>query len=171
MYQNQYVVSLKFTQCYRPNIFLFIYLFILNIIYLLFFIFGCFGSSLLHVGFLQLRQAGATLHRGEWASRCSSFFHCGAWALGMRVSVVVALGLSSCGARALECRLSSCGAWAQLLHGMWDLRAPALEPVSPALAGGFLTTEPPGKSHIFLFKMYKYSFCITYLNINETKFV
>ena len=30
---------------------------------------------------------------------------------------------------------------------MWDLPGPGLEPVSPALAGGFLTTAPPGKSH------------------------
>ena len=29
---------------------------------------------------------------------------------------------------------------------MWDLPRPGLEPVSPALAGGFLTTVPPGKS-------------------------
>ena len=29
---------------------------------------------------------------------------------------------------------------------MWDLPRPGLEPVSPALAGGFLTTAPPGKS-------------------------
>ena len=29
---------------------------------------------------------------------------------------------------------------------MWDLPGPGLEPVSPELAGGFLTTEPPGKS-------------------------
>ena len=28
---------------------------------------------------------------------------------------------------------------------MWDLPGPGLEPVSPALAGGFLTTAPPGK--------------------------
>ena len=28
---------------------------------------------------------------------------------------------------------------------MWDLPGPELEPVSPALAGGFLTTAPPGK--------------------------
>ena len=32
------------------------------------------------------------------------------------------------------------------VHGMWDLPRPGLEPVSPALAGGFLTTAPPGKS-------------------------
>ena len=35
-----------------------------------------------------------------------------AWALGMRASVVVACGLSSCGSWTLEHRLSSCGAWA-----------------------------------------------------------
>ena len=29
---------------------------------------------------------------------------------------------------------------------MWDLPGPGLEPVSPALAGGFLTAAPPGKS-------------------------
>ena len=40
---------------------------------------------------------------------------------------------------------SSCGARASLLRGMWDLPGPGLEPVSPALAGGFLTTVPPGK--------------------------
>ena len=52
---------------------------------------------------------------------------------------------SSCGSRALERRLSSCGTRAQLLCGMWDLPGPGIEPVSPALAGGFLTTAPPGK--------------------------
>ena len=41
---------------------------------------------------------------------------------------------------------SSCGAQAYLLHGMWDLSGPGIEPMSPALAGGFLTTVPPGKS-------------------------
>ena len=35
---------------------------------------------------------------------------CGAWVLGARASVVVAHGLRSCGLRALERRLSSCGA-------------------------------------------------------------
>ena len=42
-------------------------------------------------------------------------------------------------------RLSNCGSRAQLLPGMWDLPRPGLEPVSPALAGRFLTTAPPGK--------------------------
>ena len=47
-------------------------------------------------------------------------------------------------------RLSSCGSQAQLLHGMWDLPGPGHEPVSPALAGGFLTTAPPGKPRLFV---------------------
>ena len=47
-------------------------------------------------------------------------------------------------------RLSSCGARAWLLRGMWDLPRPGLEPVSPALAGRFLTTAPPGKPSNFL---------------------
>ena len=34
---------------------------------------------------------------------------------------------------------------------MWDLPGPGIEPVSPALAGGFLTTGPLGKS-LFIFK-------------------
>ena len=42
-------------------------------------------------------------------------------------------------------RLSSCGARAQLLRGMWDPPRPGLEPVSPALAGRLSTTAPPGK--------------------------
>ena len=37
---------------------------------------------------------------------------------------------------------------------MWDLPGPGLEPVSPALAGGFLTTAPPGKSLFFKKKIY-----------------
>ena len=32
-----------------------------------------------------------------------------------------------------------------MLRGMWDLPGPGLEPLSPALAGGFLTTAPPGR--------------------------
>ena len=112
--------------------------------------FGCVGSSLLHAGFLQLWRAGATLRCGARASHCGGFFCCRAWALGVQASVVVARGLSSCGSRALERRLSSCGARAQLLRGMWDLPGPGLEPVSPALAGRFLTTVPPGKSLFFI---------------------
>ena len=44
-------------------------------------------------------------------------------------------------------RLGSFGSRASLLRGMWDLPGPGLEPVSPALAGRFSTTAPPGKPH------------------------
>ena len=49
-------------------------------------------------------------------------------------------------------KLSNCGSWAQLLRGLWDFPRPGLEPVSPALAGRFSTTAPPGKPlFIFIF--------------------
>ena len=48
-------------------------------------------------------------------------------------------------------RLSSCGSRAQLLRGMWDPPRPGLEPVSPALAGRFSTTAPPGKPRKSIF--------------------
>ena len=51
----------------------------------------------------------ATLLWGAQASHCGGF-SCGARALGAQASVVVARGLSSCDLRALERRLSSCGA-------------------------------------------------------------
>ena len=48
--------------------------------------------------------------------------------------------------------LSSCGAWAQLLHSMWDLSSLARDkPAFPELQGGFLTTGPPGKSRELIF--------------------
>ena len=109
------------------------------------FIFGCVGSSLLCVGFLQLQRVEVTLHCGAGASHCGAFSCYRAQGLGARASVVVARQLSSCGSWVLERRLSTCGARAQLLRGMQDLPGPGLKPMSPALAGGFLTTVPPGK--------------------------
>ena len=63
---------------------------------------------------------------------------------GARATVVGACRLSSCAFWALKHRLNSCGALVSLLHGMWDLPWPGIEPVSPAMAGGFFTTESPG---------------------------
>ena len=48
--------------------------------------------------------------------------------VGSWVSAVAAGGLSSCGS----------WAWAQLLHGMWDLPESGIVPVTPALAGKIL---------------------------------
>ena len=54
-----------------------IFFFFINLfIYL--FIFGCAGSPPLCEGPLQLRQAGATLHRGTQAPRCRGLSCCGA---------------------------------------------------------------------------------------------
>ena len=44
------------------------------------FIYGCVGSSFLCEGFLQLRQVGATLHRGARASHYRGLSCCGAQA-------------------------------------------------------------------------------------------
>ena len=55
-------------------------------------------------------------------------------------SVVAKHGLY--GSWASEQRLNSFGAQ---LQGMWDLPGSGMEPLSPALAGGFFTNEPAGK--------------------------
>ena len=91
---------------YGNDFFFLINLFILFFIY---FIFGCIGSSLCAWAFLSLRRAGATLRCGAQAFHCDGFSCCRARALGVWASVVVAHGLSSCGSQALERRLSSCG--------------------------------------------------------------
>ena len=38
---------------------------------------------------------------------------------------------------------------ARWLRGAWDLPGSGIKPVPPALAGGLLTTEPPGKPFRF----------------------
>ena len=80
---------------------------------------------------------------GHPSLRCAGPSLC--WLLLLQSMGSRRVGFSSCGSWALERRLSTCGARALLLRGMWDLPGPGLEPVSPALAGGFLTTVPPGK--------------------------
>ena len=54
-------------------------------------------------------------------------------------------GFGSWSSHALDHRFSSCGPPAWLLHSMWDLSGPGIEPISLALTGGFFTTELPGK--------------------------
>ena len=60
-------------------------------------------------------------------------------------------------------RLSNCGSRAQPLCGMWNLPRPGLEPVSPALAGRFSTTVPPGKPSLLFFIMLFASLSFTHL--------
>ena len=48
--------------------------------------------------------------------------------------------------RKAESRLGSCGSGATFLLDMWNLPRPGIEPTPSALAGGFLSTAPPGTS-------------------------
>ena len=80
----------------------------------------------------------------------SSCGKCGPLLIAVRGPLTIAASLFA--ERRLQTRrLSNCGSQAQLLHGMWDLPRPGLEPVSPALAGRFPTTAPPGKPREFFF--------------------
>ena len=75
---------------------------------------------------------------GVWASNCCDFSCCRTWALRHAGFI--------CGTRAQELRHMGLVA-----HGMWNLHRPGIEPMSLALAGGFLVTGPPGKSKVSLF--------------------
>ena len=76
-----------------------------------------------------------------------AFSCCGKWG---PLSIAVC-GPLTIAASLVERRLSSWGSRAQLLRGMWDLPRPGLEPMSPALAGRFSTTAPPGKPNSNLY--------------------
>ena len=81
-------------------------------------------------GFLWLWQGGAAL---LWCAglSCGDFSYWGAQAPGTPAPVVVH------------------GLW--LLCSMWGLPRPGIKLVSLELAGGFLSTVPPGKSWIIVF--------------------
>ena len=83
-----------------------------------------------------------------------AFSSCGKWGplfIAVRGPLTITASLAA-EHRLQKRRLSNCGSRAQLLRGMWDLPGPGLEPVSPALAGRFSTTAPPGKPLNFLTK-------------------
>ena len=63
----------------------------------------------------------------------------------MWASVVAVWGLSNCGSWALEHKLSSFGAWGFVTP--WHVESSWARDgtVTPALAGRFSTTRPPGK--------------------------
>ena len=83
-----------------------------------------------------------------------AFSSCGKWGpLFIAVHGPFTVAASFVAAHRLQMRrLSSCGSRAQWLRGMWDPPRPGLKPVSPALAGRFSTTAPPGKPLLFFFK-------------------
>ena len=91
-----------------------------------------------------------------------AFSSCGKWG-PLFIAVRGPLTIVACLVaehRLQTCRLSSCGSRAQSLRGMWDLPRPGLEPVSPALAGRFSTTAPPGKPQNIIFPV---------INLGDTK--
>ena len=83
----------------------------------------------------------------------SALSSCGKrWPLFIAVRGPLTIAASLVAEHRLQTRkLSHCGSRAQPLRGMWDLPRPGLEPVSPALAGRFPTTAPPGKPGRTLF--------------------
>ena len=80
-----------------------------------------------------------------------AFSSCGKWGplfIAVRGPLTIAASLVA-EHRLQTRRLSNCDSRAYSLHSMWDPPRPGLEPVSPALAGRFTTTAPPGKPPTF----------------------
>ena len=100
---------------------------------------GYAGSSLLRgLFFCSHGEHGLLCSCGAQVSPISC---CRAQALGtLGFRGGGACGLSTHGSRAPEHRLSSCRARAES-----DPLRPGIQPISPALAGGRFTSEPPGK--------------------------
>ena len=82
----------------------------------------------------------------------------GAWTRGH-------MDFSSCSSWVPEHRFSSFSAWALFLCSMWDLPGPGIEPMSPALAGSFLSTVPAGKSLDWLQFSSVSQSCLTLLQV------
>ena len=89
----------------------------------MYFIFGCAGSSWMHLDFLYLGWAKATLHCSAPASHCSDF---SLWSAGSRSTGLVAL------------------------QHVWSSR-PRIKFMTPELPDRFLTTGPSGKSWLWFF--------------------
>ena len=125
----------------------FVFCFFIHLFYLFIYLFfGCIESLLPCVGFLKLSRVGD--YPSMW---CTGFSL--RWLLLLRSTGSRRAGFSSCGTRA------------QSLRGTWDPPRPGLKPVSPALAGRFLTTAPPGKPlqrclkwRLNLFSQYAFDF-------------
>ena len=98
----------------------------------------------LHWVFIAVRGLSLVVVSGGYSSLWCMGFSL-RWLLLLQSTGSRCTGFSS-GSWALEHRLSICGARAQLLHSIQDLPRPGIEPVSPVLAGRFLTTASPGKS-------------------------
>ena len=111
---------------------------------------GCAGSSLLCRFFCNSGKWGLLSHFGAQTS-CSGFavVECGLQSICASVVMKTQQSLDF----QTQFRLNTCGAWPQLPCSVWDVPGSGMEPMSPALPGGFFTTEPPGKpeTHFFFF--------------------
>ena len=98
--------------------------FFLNYLFIYLYMLGlCCGVQ----AFSSWGEQGLLSGCSAWASHCGglSFYRAQSlWSLGFR----------------------KCSTQTQLPCGTWNLPGPGMEPVSPVLAGTFLTTGPPGKS-------------------------
>ena len=116
----------------------------LHFYYLFICLFGCPASSMLCGLFSNCNGWGLFSSCGV-QSCCRGFSCCGAQALGYT-------GFRSCGAWAQPLQLPGSRVQAWLLHSIQDPPGPRMESVSPALAGRFFTSEPPGKPKDWFFK-------------------
>ena len=108
--------------------------FILKIFYL----FNFFGLRLVFIAACGLSLVAAS---GGYSSlQCTGFSM--RWLLLLRSMGSRRVGFSSCGSWPLERRLSSVTRGLSCSAAWGIFPGPGLQPVSPALAGGFLTTAP-----------------------------
>lgn len=68
------------------------------------------------------------------------------YSLAVGWGLLIVTAAYCCRAQLLDCRLGSWGSWAQFPPSSGIFPDQGLNPVSSALAGRFLTIEPPGKS-------------------------
>ena len=111
---------------------LFFFFFFYNFVYL--FPFAGLGLCCC-AGFALVRAGGAALSQSAGCPLCCVLL------VRSTASVVEVLRLQRPGSIAVVHSRSglSCP------RGLWDLPRPGIKPVSPTLAGGFFTIEPPGK--------------------------
>ena len=99
------------------------------------------SSFLATLGLHCCSQAFPSCSKQGLLFSCGGFSCCRAWAPDAQASVVAAPRLQSTGSvvavHGLHCS-AACGIF------------PGIKPMFPALAGGFLSAAPPGRSHIWV---------------------
>ena len=114
-------------------------LFFKKIILFLYFISGCAGASWLRGPFSGCKGCSPAAVHKLFIAAASLMAERGLQ--GAQASVAAAREVSGCGSQALEHR--PCGT--QALSPQRVEHGSGIEPVSPALTGGFFTSESPGK--------------------------